>query len=265
MRKAIYENDTFQLGESIHLNACVGNNGFIDLHTYQLGYYEATIALIKNVKEFESTVDALIYPIVFSARHAIELFLKTQLYNLKCINSKARGTEFEDSLQTTHSIKDLWEEYRELTAVDVRYEPYLSALEEYMIDFYEIDDTGETFRYPFDHEETRHLTDLGCINIEVFEDRFVKMYKIIDELGYLTEFLTYEYREGTIVGGLSREQIREIAIELPPKKDWILDEFLKIKKEILEKHSISSNKFSKALNLIKNHREFASYIDIKIP
>ncbi len=229
MHKAIYENNTFRLGDTIHLNACVGNNGFIDLHTYQLGYYQATIALIKGAKEskfnVDALVDALVYPIVFSARHAIELFLKSQLYNLQYINAKAQGKEFEDKIQTTHSIRDLWHEYKELTAVDIRYEPHIRALGEYMVNFYEIDDTGETFRYPFDHEETRHLTDFGCINIEVFEDRFIKMYKTVDELGYLTEFLTHEYREGTVVSGLSREQIKEIAIELPPKKDWILDEF----------------------------------------
>lgn len=265
MRKAIYENDTFRLGGKIHLNACVGNNGFIDLHTYQLGYYEATITLINSVKESKFNVDSLVYPIVFSARHAIELFLKTQLYNLKYINAKAQGKEFENKIQTTHSIRDLWQEYKELTAVDIRYEPYISALEEYMIDFYEVDDTGETFRYPFDHEEARHLTDFGCINIEIFEERFIKLYAIIDELGYFTDFLTHEYKECTVISGLSRQQIKEIAIELPHKKDWIQDSFLEIKKEILQKHRISSNKFSKALTLIKNHREFASYVGIEIP
>lgn len=265
MRKAIYENDTFRLGGNIHLNACVGNNGFPDLHTYQLGYYEATIALFKSVKKSKFNVDSLIYPIVFCARHAIELFLKNQLYNLKYINAKAQGKEFEYKLQTIHSIRDLWQEYKELIAVDIRYEPYINALEEYIADFYEVDNTGETFRYPFDHEEVRHLTDFGCINIEIFEERFIKLYAIVDELGYLTDFLTHEYNECTVISGLSRQQIKEIALELPPKEEWKQDKFLKIKNEILQKHGISSNKFSKALTLIKNHREFASYVGIEIP
>jgi hypothetical protein len=243
----------------------VGNNGFPDIQTYQLGYYEATIALIDSAKKSKFNVDGLVYPIVFSARHAIELFLKNQLYNLKYINAKAQGKDFESKLQTTHSIKVLWEGYKQLTKVDLRYEPYTKELEDYIIDFYEVDDTGETFRYPFDHEEIRHLTDFGCINIEIFEDRFIEMYKIVDDLKYLTEFLTHEYREGTFVRGLSRIQIREIAKELPPKKDWIRDEFLTIKKEILRKYNISSNTFSKAVTLIKNHKEFASYIGIEIP
>lgn len=260
----IYENDTFRLGNNIHLNACVGNNGFIDLHTYQLGYYEATIALIKSVKEPPYNADALVYPIVFSARHTIELFLKSQLYNLQYINAKAQGIEFEQKIQTTHSIRNLWQEYKELTAVDARYEPHINALEEFMVDFYEIDDSGETFRYPFDHEDTRHLTELGCINIEIFGDRFSEMYKTIEELGYLSEFLTHEYREGTIASGLSRDQIRDIAIELPPKEHWTDDSFLSIKRKIISEYNISSNRFSKILDLIKHHREFASYVNIEI-
>ena len=33
-RRPVYENDTFKMGEKSDLNACVGNNGFIDLYTY---------------------------------------------------------------------------------------------------------------------------------------------------------------------------------------------------------------------------------------
>jgi len=262
----MYDNDTFRSGENFHLNACVGNNGSPDLHIYQYGYYKAAITLIRSVNKSRVDIDSLVYPIVFSARHAIELFLKNQLYNLKDINAKAQSKKFEARMQSTHSIRTLWQEYKELAAVDVRFWPYINQLEEYMIDFYEIDDTGETFRYPFDHEEIRHLTDLGCINIEVFEDRFVELYKYFEELGYLTEFLSHEYREGTIISGISREQIRKIALALPPRKKWrIKKDFLKKKEEILQKYHISSNKFSKILTLIQNHKEFASYIGVELP
>ncbi len=51
MHRAIYQNPTFRLGRNIDLNACVGYNGFPNIHTYQLGYYKATIALIESVKK----------------------------------------------------------------------------------------------------------------------------------------------------------------------------------------------------------------------
>lgn len=130
----------------------------------------------------------LIYPIVYSARHTIELFIKNQLFNLRYINSKAMGVEFESKLINTHNIKELWNEFKELSAVDIRYEPYTNDLDEYILDFCDIDNTGETFRYPFNHEDVRHLSDLACINIEIFEKRFTTLYEIIDELGSFNRF-----------------------------------------------------------------------------
>lgn len=263
-RPPLYENDTFRLGDNYHLNACVGNNGFIDLYTYQYGYYNATIELIKSTKvNYEP--DVLVYPIVYSARHTIELFLKYQLFKLKYINKKAQGHEFESKIINTHNINELWDEFKTLTAIDIRYQPYIDDLEEYISDFCEVDNTGETFRYPFDHEGARHLTDLSCINIEIFEARFIKLYEIVDEIGYLTDFLVNEYEQGTVIGGLSRQQIEEIASELPARKDWGNPEFTTKKGEILEKYKISSNTFSKVLKLIESHKEFATFIGLEIP
>lgn len=161
MNKRIFENKTFKRGDNFHLNACVGNNGFIDLYTYQCGYYEATMSLIKSVKKSTDTIDLLIYPIVYSARHTIELFVKDQLFKLKYINSKAKGGKFESKLIDTHNIKELWTDFKKLSAVDRRYKPYTTTLNEYISDFSNVDNTGETFRYPFSHENIRHLTDLA--------------------------------------------------------------------------------------------------------
>ena len=264
MVKALYENDTFKVGKNSQYNACVGNNGFVDLYTYQCGYYEATIELIKSLKKSSSYVDLLIYPIAYSARHTIELFLKDQLFKLKYINSRAEGSEFEAKIKTTHNIKELWDDYEEMTSVDKRYEPYIKSLRQYVIDFCNVDNTGETFRYPFDHDETRHLTDLGCINILIFEKRFNELYSIINELVYLTEFLIEEYAEATVVSDLSRQQIKEIAIELPDKEKWVNPEFKSVKESIAQKFNISATTLSKAISIIKTHREFASYIGLEI-
>ncbi len=114
---------------------------------------------------------------------------------MRDINKEVKGKQFESKLESIHSIKELWDEFKELTKIDTRYEPYIKDLEDYIVDFYEVDDNGQTFRYPFDTEETRHLTKLGCINIEVFGDRFNEMHKIVEELVQLTDLLSYEYRK----------------------------------------------------------------------
>ncbi|MFX0195304.1 MAG: hypothetical protein ACFFCW_04200 [Candidatus Hodarchaeota archaeon] len=263
MHRQIYQNPTFRFGENHYLNACVGNNGSPNINTYQLGYYEAAITLIENAKKSPFNSDSIIYPIVFSARHAIELALKAQLPDLRTINARVNGKDFGAKPKPTHSIKELWGEYKELSRVDVRYTPYIENMEGYVRDFYDVDDSGETFRYPENLEEMRHLTELGCINIGVFGDRFQQMYEIVENLSYLTEFLSFEYREGTFLKGLSREQIEEIAKRLPHRENWKDDQFIVIRKMLMDEFGISSNTFTKTLNLIQNHREFASYIGME--
>lgn len=263
--RARFGNETFKTGKNFDFNACVGNNGFIDLYTYQCGYYEATSELIKSIKKSPANIDLLIYPIVYSARHTIELFLKNQLFKLKYINSKVKGRKVESKIKRIHFINELWEEYKNLTTVDKRYEPHINDLAEYIFDFIDVDNTGETFRYPYDHDNTRHLSDLTCINIEIFESRFKKLYELIDDIGHLTDFLIDEYEEGTVIKGLSRQQIKEIALKLPEKKEWENIEFITKKKEILNEYDISSNTFSKVLSFIQTHKEFSSHIGLEIP
>ena len=67
-----------------------------------------------------------------------------------------------------------------------------------------------------------------------------------------------------MISGLSRQQIKDIAVELPAKKDWANPDFKTKKQKILQKNNISSNSFSKVLSLIQTHKEFASYIGIEI-
>ena len=82
------EDAVFGSGPDFSLNACVGDNtGSDDDYGYVVGFAQAALALIAVAKQQyfvdpdtnEQVVayqDALIYPICFTARHHIELFLK---------------------------------------------------------------------------------------------------------------------------------------------------------------------------------------------
>ena len=61
--------------ESEHI-ACVGENGGTDNDTILTGFRDAAIILINKIKNEHGTEDELIYPLVFSIRHSIELSLK---------------------------------------------------------------------------------------------------------------------------------------------------------------------------------------------
>jgi len=264
-RPIIRENPMFRTGSNIHLNACVGNNGFPNIHTYQLGYHESVLILIDAAKRGEYNSDSLIYPILFSARHAVELFLKKQIYLLSDIKALTLNRESENMLLTEHSLYSLWSRFKELSRIDKRYKSYIAELEPYIEFFCEVDDTGQTFRYPLDKNKERHLTEFGCINIGIFSDKYKSMYEIIEHLSLMTGFIKAEYKQGTFVKGLSREQIFEIAQILPDRDKWSDEEFDRVKSEVLRMFDISSNTFSRALNLIQNHREFASYIGLELP
>ncbi|MDZ7641695.1 MAG: hypothetical protein U5J62_06720 [Desulfurivibrio sp.] len=103
-------NKTFNIGE-VHLNACVGDNGLQDLEIYGQGFDFATKSLIEAAKEEFTEIDACIYPLVFCARHRLELFLKDQLVKLKRIRENPGITE--KKLIQTHDLKNLWDLYKE--------------------------------------------------------------------------------------------------------------------------------------------------------
>lgn len=263
MRTPIYFNETFNIGDP-HTNACVGNNGIQDHETYGLGFDEATKILIKAAHDGSATIDAAIYPLVFCARHRIELFIKDQLMKFKKIRDNSEITE--QLLISTHDLEKLWDLLKKnAKTTDRRMLDFVKNAEEYIIDFAEIDPTGETFRYPYSKYKTQHLINTPIINISVFEKRYSGLSELFEEFEYLTNYLIYEYQHGTFTDELSRDDIYEISQMLPPKKNWRMEIFDRAKTEIKDKFNLSNRKLSKAIDIIKSHREFCVEIGLEQP
>jgi hypothetical protein len=200
MRTPTYFNKTFNIGET-HFNACVGNNGVQDHETYGLGYHEATLKMIEACKNHSVTLDAIIYPIVFCARHRIELFLKDSLLKFNEIRANAKCDE--KLLQSTHDLEKLWGLFKEVASnTDRRFYSFVDNAEDYILDFSEIDITGETFRYPYDKYKTIHMEETPIINILIFEKRYVELSKMINEFEFLVNHLIYEYAQNTYTSEL---------------------------------------------------------------
>ena len=95
-------------------NACVGNNGWISINTYISGYQAATLVMLESALESISTrknvpdnaemwnIDTAIYPILFSARHYVELYLKQKIYAINYFKLKEK---IEEKLIRTHDKK----------------------------------------------------------------------------------------------------------------------------------------------------------------
>lgn len=264
MKKLLYYNKTFRIGNDLHLNACVGKNGYQDFRKYGLGYDETVKVLITAAKQYDVTVDAIIYPLVFCARHRIELFLKDQLVKFTLIRNHPEITE--KLLNNTHDLNKLWGLFKlHGLKTDKRFVDFIDRAEEYVMDFSEVDPTGETFRYPYTKLKSLHLEDISIINIAIFEKRYLQLSELMERFEYLTMFLIEEYQQKTFTKELSREDIREISKLLPLKEKWSLPNFDDIRANIRDKYKLSSNSLSTAINIIKLHREFCTNIGLELP
>lgn len=260
-------NDTFKDGVEYHFNACVGKNGLQDMETYAEGYLRAADLLLNSVieKELTGQIDFLVFPIVFCARHCIELFLKDSILKLNQI--RPYKPEEIRRLSGTHDIGNIWVNFKERAHFsDRRYEGIVTDLEKYILDFAGMDPTAQTFRYPDDNYKAPHLQKTPLINLILFKERFAALSVLLRNLTGLNGLLIQEYRVNTYTNKLSRNEIREISLSVGLHKDWSAGDGIKTAKtSICSKYGLSSTDFGKAINIIKNHYEFSQNIGIEKP
>lgn len=264
------ENKTFRGSEPAWANACVGDNGSPQIIDYANGFATAAHALIDQVilaRGINLSVDQFVYPVCFNMRHAVELHLKATIDKLGIIQSlKGKSVLPEIKIASTHDVKIVWSYITEhAPQIDKRYKPRLRALTEYVGDVAAIDPTGQVFRYPFDTENKKHLVDVAVISMIVLKDRFSKLESLLSDLNYLNEELIDEYHCGSFTSKLSRHDLFELASKLPKRSLWSSDEFANAKVALRNEFTLSSNDFSRALNVIQTNYEMSQLIDAVSP
>ncbi|MBP6713366.1 MAG: hypothetical protein KA157_05465 [Aliarcobacter sp.] len=264
MSSELFFNNTFTSGPNGASNACVGNNGWQELESYGDGYDEAVKIMYEAIKSDTGLLDIVIHPMVFSSRHRIELFLKASIKAISKIRENL--TVSDDKLIKTHDLNNLWDIYESLaTDCDSRLKPHIEKQKEIVLEFAEVDPTGETFRYPYSQSNQKHLIQTPVINVETFYKRYSELSADMIEMTFLLESLENEYKQNTFTSKLSRFEIACIAEELPLREEWGNDSFTAIKDMIKDKYNLSSRNFSEVLNIIQRHREFSLEIGVEIP
>ncbi len=184
-------NALFRGGSITEYNACVGENGGpYDLIDYGKGFFDGAQEIVVAVKERDGTVDLLVYPICFSFRHGIELYLKALIKTVGKFNGSTR------TYQKNHSIDEYWKMIvEEFDKLDERVidKTEIGIAGDIIADFVQIDPTGQVFRYPEDLKGNAHLTGLGLINVEVLSDGMAKLHDLLDCWYYRLENIM-EYR-----------------------------------------------------------------------
>ncbi|WNO03993.1 hypothetical protein [Rhodoferax mekongensis] len=261
-------NKTFRGSEPTWANACVGDNGAPGIIDYASGFAKAANALLDRAiatKGIELPVDILVYPVCFTMRHAIELFLKSVAENLISIG-KTRGVPLPPfSHEDSHDLGLIWHYVQSNSfATDERLAVSINGLDEYVRDVATMDASGQVFRYPFDLNSKKHLTDIGIINFIVLKERFNEVERLLLALSQKTEELLDEYRWGTFTKKLSRYQLYQLATELPNRTAWCDASFVSIKLTLMAKYKLSGKDFCRALNLIQKRHEMAACIGMQV-
>ena len=165
-----------------YYNACVGTNGFASNQLYLDGFVEATKQLCAVVLTKDRFLaDSLIYPIIFSARHSIELAIKIAFNKCLLLNKDIRTKPLNG-----HNIEWLYKRLKDYSIFDKYILKSLNEIEDFIpntiLEIIKIDSSGETFRYRTDKEENNHLDDiLRVINIRKIYIEYSGFFEKIDD------------------------------------------------------------------------------------
>lgn len=265
----LFANKTFRGADPTWANACVGDNGNPGRIDYAEGFATAANVLLDAVSaDFDTrlSVDTLVYPVCFTMRHAMELYLKEATEHLTAIGEK-RGVPLPNfKLVDSHDLGLLWGFVKtHALKTDERLAEPIGKLEEYVTDVACMDATGQVFRYPFDLANRKHLTNIGVINFMVLKRRFNEAEQLLKLLNRTITQLAAEYAWGACTKRLSRLQLHRIAAELPKYAEWTEPSFAEAKAKVKTKYKIGSAELTKAINIIKARHEMAARIGIEVP
>lgn len=257
----------FEFHEEDGIIACVGNNGGTTDEDIRNGFKRTVELLTESLKNGQEVEDLLVYPIVYNARHSIELSLKIVIKMLWEIEKK-KGIGCSNEILTerkkklhTHNIEELYKIAYDYENIDKRIPSYFENIED-IISFYYFDEEGDAFKYELNKEEQPHMikNKISHISIELLEREFKEVMRKFDELIYFLDKCIAEYSLGTCTKSLSRSDIQDISKRLPDYEEWKTEKFKEIKNQIKQEYHLGSKEFSDAVNLIKKNRLFSTNI-----
>lgn len=207
--------------------------------------------LIKSLKVSQEVEDLLVYPIVYNARHSIELSLKIvikMLWELERKKKISHSVEFIAERKKklhTHNIEELYKMACENKNIDRRVPAYFENIED-MIQFYYFDEEGDAFKYELNKDDQPHMikNQISHISIELLETEFKAVMEKFDDLIYFLGSCVDEYSLGTFTKSLSRTDIGEISKKLPVYEEWSTEKFKEVKDQIKQEYQLGSKELT---------------------
>jgi hypothetical protein len=252
------ELDIFKAAHDGTFNACVGENGIHDLRTYAEGYIESSILLLEAIveKRLLGQRDTLVHPILYSARHAIELSIKHVLFELnKC------DVKIEPRQTHGHSLSKLWSAFKLASRCDSRLVELYEEINPIVKHLDGVDPDAQGFRYPNDNNNEKTLQGKMIVDL-LSTYKMVKVLQVhLKSLVNVVDVIVEERLLGSFTQDLNRPELKVLSENLSEAfSEDSKEKFLAIKKKWKNESLLSSAGFERALAFIKKHREFAGNI-----
>lgn len=247
----------FSLPQNSEWNACIGKQG--DEENYADGYIEAAIELAEAVIEkrmFEKR-DTLVLPILYNARHAIELNLKLVIGEL------LQAAVINTGHPKNHDISSHFQFLKGKAVPDKLFSERLYSLEPFVDSLAQIDDDGQELRFHQNRDGQRSMAGKALANIEVIRESLKTLQASLNDLKHRAYSLCEEWRTGTRTSLCSRRDLAEITRLLPPRQNWNSNAFSEAKSIIKERYGLSNRQFSLALDKIQEVREFSGILGVE--
>lgn len=238
-------------------NACVGAQG--DEQNYVDGYLQAALELVAAVidqKRWECR-DTLAMPILYNARHAIELSLKFAIKHLHDMG--AIGATHRQN----HDILSHWTHLKDAAIGDLALRAIISELEPFVVSLAKIDDDGQELRYAENSKGKPSLKNLAVVNLKLIRQSLDTTSGILKKLKDRVLELCDERATGSFTRECSRSDLRTIATMLGSHASWGEDSFYEKKAAVVAKFGLSGRKFSDAVDKIRRSRELAALVALE--
>ena len=183
-------------------NAYIGT--YLSFGGYLESYSNAFEVLIKEVHKTGFHVDHLAYPILFIARHCLELGFKSNIryfskYSQKDNSTKKAGHHLEGlfndfKLHVKETIRVLKTNYGiEIDKEDIKdFEMYCKDVEKLTNIFHSLDKSSDSFRYPVDRNNNNSFDYKETINL-------LDIKELFDRSIILLKFTTFLFEKYTIL------------------------------------------------------------------
>jgi hypothetical protein len=253
----IYSDPFFELGGDFQWNAYVGRQS--DETAYADGYMEAALLMVNAVIDgrLMGSRDTLVMPILYNTRHGVELALKDAVRDLHRMGLLREGPAID------HDVALPWRLLNEGSFGDEALREIIATLEPYVLSLSRVDADGQSFRYARNTDEEISMADRSLVNLQRIRDSLVPLHEQLRFLQWRVAELFEERATRSFTTECSRRDLVAIARRLPPRPEWTSDAFDIAKAAVRERYGLSSNAFTRALNVIQTNREMGPIIGLE--